>query len=433
MADATTDTWRGSAEYWEKLAENYAALYKENTRSYIYVPLADALANLEKTDEAIEILEYGLALLPNSRAGKVLLAQLYYDVGEIAKSRKLLVEIVDKNPDLPAAVSLLCKIYEREGAYIKADNMASELARYYPESSYVKSLAERYRSLSEASEMTMSVAAADVTGYAATSQEDANEQRKLKENTEETVRSLIPVSFLDELVQDKDRNVSATDTGSDKNVDDIAPEEMANTVDIAPMEPNGKDYDRAEDMLLPDDQVLNDVTFNIGDQDQDTNHDMFESDGDNDDLNDTDVVYLDYKNTVETVDKVLLSDTSSDIELGNEHEGEEHYVYNDLLQPDNENMDESDEELRIINDGNEGNDNKLPGPDDYTYIDDDKVIATQELYEAEDILSAIANNVSSKTDDIDSDKDIQAPKQLVTLNSMLDQIKKLKGTEADQS
>lgn len=139
--------WRGSPEYWEKLEKIYAARFRRNSGSYIFVPLAEAQARQGKTEEAIDTLEYGLALLPNSRAGRVALARLYHDAGKTAKARVILEDVVEKWPGAYAAVALLCEIHEKAGDYYPAERMAKDLTIHYPDNGRVKDLAARYEFL----------------------------------------------------------------------------------------------------------------------------------------------------------------------------------------------------------------------------------------------------------------------------------------------
>jgi len=154
--------WKGSPAYWRKLADIYSARFRANPGSYLYVPLADALMNLGRLDDAIETLEYGLALLPSSRAAQVLLAQLYYDVGRKEKSRVILEGVVERWPDVPAAVSLLCKIYEKEGAFRAAKMISLALLDYYPDAPYVRNLVAHYEQLDGPGEMSVSIAPDDL-------------------------------------------------------------------------------------------------------------------------------------------------------------------------------------------------------------------------------------------------------------------------------
>lgn len=149
MAASTSDNWKGSVKYWEKLAAIYSAKFDSNPYSYLYVPLADAQMNLGQVDKAINTLEYGLALMPGSRAAKVLLAQLYYDAGQVGKAKNLLVEVVGRWPDVLAAVSLLCRIYEKEGDIISARAISRKVSYYYPDSPFVQKMADSYESMIE--------------------------------------------------------------------------------------------------------------------------------------------------------------------------------------------------------------------------------------------------------------------------------------------
>jgi len=149
MSASASNNWKGSIKYWEKLTAIYSAKYDSNRYSYFYLPLADAFANLGKVDKAIDTLEYGLALMPGSRAAKVLLAQLYYDTGREGKAKKLLIEVVDRWPDVLAAVSLLCKIYEKQGEIESARAISRKVSYYYPDSPFVQKMADSYESMIE--------------------------------------------------------------------------------------------------------------------------------------------------------------------------------------------------------------------------------------------------------------------------------------------
>ncbi len=162
MGKSHPGRWRGSAPYWEKLAKIYALKLKTNRRSYIYISLADALVNLGRVDEAIETLEYGLALLPESRAAKVMLAQLHYDLGAVEKAKIILEEVVNKWPDVPAAVSLLCKIYQKQGAHHSAWLVSESLLDYYPDSTFVQKLASDCKAANGPSEMAFSISKMDI-------------------------------------------------------------------------------------------------------------------------------------------------------------------------------------------------------------------------------------------------------------------------------
>lgn len=147
MAASASDKWKGSVKYWEKLAAIYLAKFDANPHSYLYLPLADAQMNLGQIDKAISTLEYGLALMPRSRAAKVLLAQLYYDTGQEGKAKNLLVDVVDRWPDVLAAVSLLCRIYKKEGDINSARTISREVSYYYPDSPFVQEMADSYQSM----------------------------------------------------------------------------------------------------------------------------------------------------------------------------------------------------------------------------------------------------------------------------------------------
>ncbi|VAX25031.1 hypothetical protein MNBD_NITROSPINAE04-2016 [hydrothermal vent metagenome] len=90
-----------------------------------------------------------MAIMPGSRAAKVFLAQLYYDTGKEGKAKKLLIEVVDRWPDVLAAVSLLCRIYKKQGDMKSAEAISRKVSYYYPDSPFVQKMADSYVSVTE--------------------------------------------------------------------------------------------------------------------------------------------------------------------------------------------------------------------------------------------------------------------------------------------
>ncbi|MBF0293201.1 MAG: tetratricopeptide repeat protein [Nitrospinae bacterium] len=149
MDDPGLVRWRGSQEYWEKLADIYSGKFRENPRSYVFVPLADALYHAGMASKAVETLEMGLAILPSNRAGMVLLARLRKEAGDNAGAKALLLDIVNRWPDNTAAVTMLCGIYAEEGLFAEAKRLASVLLDYFPDSKQVARLCGKYSALAE--------------------------------------------------------------------------------------------------------------------------------------------------------------------------------------------------------------------------------------------------------------------------------------------
>jgi len=129
---------------WERLVEEYKERMRVNPRSYVYVPLADALLYLGRINEAMETLSWGLTHLPESRAAKVMLAQLLYDIGDMAGARLLLEDVAARWPDMLEAASLLCRIYEKEGDMETAGMLAESLLGYHPDSSLAREMVHHY-------------------------------------------------------------------------------------------------------------------------------------------------------------------------------------------------------------------------------------------------------------------------------------------------
>ncbi len=138
------ELWRKTPEFYERLVEEYNRELKLDSRSYIFVSLTDALLKLGRTGEASSVLAKGLKEHPKNRAGKVLMAQIFYKQGDLNRSRLILEKVVKNSPDLMGAVTLLCTIYDKTGAHKKAEEAARRLADYYPDSKKVKRLLRKY-------------------------------------------------------------------------------------------------------------------------------------------------------------------------------------------------------------------------------------------------------------------------------------------------
>ena len=149
MDDSGSTRWKGSQEYWEKLAEIYSGMFRDNPRSYVFVPLADALYNAGMASQAADTLEMGLAMLPNSRAGMALLARLRKETGDTGGAKALLLDIVSRWPDNTSAVTMLCGIYKGEGLFAEAKTLASVLLDYFPDSKRAQKLYGKYSALAE--------------------------------------------------------------------------------------------------------------------------------------------------------------------------------------------------------------------------------------------------------------------------------------------
>jgi hypothetical protein len=149
MDDSGSARWKGSQQYWEQLAETYSGMFRENPRSYIFVPMADALYNAGMASQAADTLETGLALLPNSRAGMTLLARLRNEAGDAAGAKALLLDVVSRWPDNTAAVTMLCGIYEGEGLFSETQTLSSVLLDYFPDVKQVARLHDKYSALAK--------------------------------------------------------------------------------------------------------------------------------------------------------------------------------------------------------------------------------------------------------------------------------------------
>lgn len=147
MEDSGSARWKGSQEYWEKLAQIYSGMFRDNPRSYVFVSLAGALYHAGMAGKAAETLEMGLAIMPNSRAGMTLLARLRNEAGDMAGAKALLLDIVSRWPDNTAAVTMLCGIYEGEGLFAEAKALATVLLDHFPDAKQVQRLYGKYAAI----------------------------------------------------------------------------------------------------------------------------------------------------------------------------------------------------------------------------------------------------------------------------------------------
>ena len=90
------------------------------------------------------------------------MAQLLYDRGDVDEAKEQLETVVERWPDVTAGVSLLCRIYEREGSLKEAAAISARLLDFYPDLGFVQKLAGRYRRFTEpykapATEMKVSI------------------------------------------------------------------------------------------------------------------------------------------------------------------------------------------------------------------------------------------------------------------------------------
>jgi tetratricopeptide (TPR) repeat protein len=145
MTNTELKLWRRTLEFHRELADRFANVLSQRKSSYLFVCRADALAYIGRIDDAIKILKNGLAEHPHYRAAQILLAELYYDKGDIAAAYEILGPTLEKWPDVTAGVSLMCRIHAKLGNYESACRLADELLAINPDSTFVAQMAHRYR------------------------------------------------------------------------------------------------------------------------------------------------------------------------------------------------------------------------------------------------------------------------------------------------
>lgn len=76
----------------------YWSVWKENESSYTFLPLAEILRSHDFIAEAREICEKGLSHHPESTLGLLVLARIYKDLGDAAKAKDIVKELLSLIP-----------------------------------------------------------------------------------------------------------------------------------------------------------------------------------------------------------------------------------------------------------------------------------------------------------------------------------------------
>lgn len=89
--------------------ERYLKIYQENPDSRVFAPLADLYRRLGKLDEAEEICREGLRRHPYYAGGKVALAHVLLDKGDLSQSVEEADAVVNYYPDNLLARKILIR------------------------------------------------------------------------------------------------------------------------------------------------------------------------------------------------------------------------------------------------------------------------------------------------------------------------------------
>lgn len=96
----------------------YYEIWREHEASIVFVPLAQMLRKGGYLKEASEVCEKSLPHHPDSISGRLLLASIYWDLGQRDQSERLAREILERMPDHPEAIRYL----KGHSAFVQAES-----------------------------------------------------------------------------------------------------------------------------------------------------------------------------------------------------------------------------------------------------------------------------------------------------------------------
>lgn len=100
--------------------EYFSAKLEADSTSMLFLPLAKAYVELNRFDDAVQVLFRGLDANPEVSTAKTLLAKCYVGMGRVDDAKAILTEVRVLDPNNYAAEKLLGKIYQSENEYKKA-------------------------------------------------------------------------------------------------------------------------------------------------------------------------------------------------------------------------------------------------------------------------------------------------------------------------
>lgn len=100
--------------------QEYLTRYKQDPKSRIFAPLAEAYRKQGDVEEAIAICLQGLNHHPDFSGGRVTLAKCYLDKNQLELAKRELDYVVDRVPENLMAHKLLGEVFLREGDKVEA-------------------------------------------------------------------------------------------------------------------------------------------------------------------------------------------------------------------------------------------------------------------------------------------------------------------------
>ncbi len=95
--------------------DRLATAVAKNPRSKDFLPLADEYIKADMWQEAAAVLEDGLMVYPGFVTAMAALGRVYDQLGQAAKAKAILEDVVKQRPDNLRAHRILTKLYQSEG------------------------------------------------------------------------------------------------------------------------------------------------------------------------------------------------------------------------------------------------------------------------------------------------------------------------------
>ncbi|WHZ21529.1 MAG: TPR repeat protein [Nitrospira sp.] len=95
--------------------DRLATAFAKDPRSKMFLPLAEAYIKADMWQEAAAVLEDGLSVYPNFVTAMAALGRVYDQLGQQAKAKAILEQVVTHSPDNLRAHRILAKLFHAEG------------------------------------------------------------------------------------------------------------------------------------------------------------------------------------------------------------------------------------------------------------------------------------------------------------------------------
>ena len=116
-------------------------------RSRAFIPLADLLRQAGRAEQALSVLETGLALHPHAVAALVTLARTLAAVGRSGEAAEAASRVLEQDPDNLAGLELAAEADRRRGDLVAAIGHCERLAQLAPDDRHWPALLTQLRAL----------------------------------------------------------------------------------------------------------------------------------------------------------------------------------------------------------------------------------------------------------------------------------------------